>query len=689
MTRSARLYNTSNTNPAVLVVGAGPTGLFSALSLAINGVSVRVIERNTTYESRTRGTGLNGRTLEALASVGVLAPILEHALVIPRMRAYAPNGRDPLHTWDFLKFNEPSPDVPYSRTILIPQDITESILRAALEKYDVHVELGSELVGVEQDDEGVTAHVASHLSGSEMAGTGRIRAEWLIGADGGRSQVRKSQGIPFLGETPEADVTIVASLHIENYEREVWSVWGGVDTARVLLCPLSPSPRYSMILTGKHVQATEALLSGDLKVVQDTFNWATGRDDLKIIKVDDIARWRPNIRMAEKFSKGRVFLAGDAAHTHPPAGGQGLNASLQDAHNLAWKVALVHKKLAPRSLLHTYDGERMPVITEMLDLTASLYRQALTKEAGNVSTAKDIPKGNTWNRETKLNMMGVNCRWSPIVVDERTVRVEAEAIEAYGIAGGVLRAGDRAPDAPALVDISGAHAGSSAAGQITTSLFELFGPAHHTALVFSAHDSMGASATLRELDSYNSIAPESAPPLVLPVLILPADSGSWGRASESGYKVVVDSKGHAMEGYQIRQDDESIWVMIVRPDGVVGAIVKGSEGIEKYFSGVLVMSFPESLNNIHVDSAQILRANCQRDDGQWDSSDFLLNTVLGNIDGQFFWDGQNFGESAQNIHLVEGGVLVADLRSEDGGTKEAQVYLGERIRNINGVLMYK
>ena len=199
-------------------------------------------------------------------------------------------------------------------------------------------------------------------------------------------------------------------------------------------------------------------------------------------------------------------------------------------------------------------------------------------------------------------MLGVNCRWSPIVLDERTPWRDGEQVEAYRVPGGLLRAGDRAPDAPSLVVLpssldDNASETSTATGS-TTSLFQLFGPAHHTALVFSSRDSAVERAILRDLDSHNTLAPEQ---LVIPLLILPPshsnhiDSSNQSLKTElesAVFKRVVDQDGYARKHYDIEQNGhndhkdghEHVWVVIVRPDGVVGAIVRGSEGIENYFS---------------------------------------------------------------------------------------------------------
>ncbi|KDQ08401.1 hypothetical protein BOTBODRAFT_148729 [Botryobasidium botryosum FD-172 SS1] len=552
---------------AVLVVGAGPAGLTAALALAKNNVPVRIIEKNSGFEVRARGSGIYPRTLEALANLGAIDPIVENGRCVSTMRAYGPNGRDVLKTWEFAEtFSEDKPDIPYPNFLMYPQDGTEKALRDTLEKYDVRVELSTELVRFEQDDNGVTAHIVSR-------GTPEVvKIDWMIGSDGGKSAVRKGlDSVSFIGETPEEGLTIIADIHIENLDRGVWHLWSHPKGGRIIICPVYPSPRFVFLYLLDGGEVPKEVLSGNLDEFQKMFNLATGRDDTKVSKLSFTSTWRPNIRMVDKFSVGKVFLVGDAAHIHPPTGGQGLNTSVQDAHNVSWKITLVHKKIAPPSLLSTYSEERMPVIAEMLSLATKLYAGLYDRAAAPLAdSSKPV-----W-RERKLSGLGVNCRWSSIVLDERTARVEGEAFEAYGLPEGILRAGDRAPNAPGLADMT-------AADEPATTLFKFFGPAHHTALVFSPGVSEFELSIMAELNSYNSVAR-----LVVPVLLLPAGSHTRQASAQASYKIFEDKDGHARKGYDV--GDDGTWIVIVRPDGVVGAIVKGSEGVKSYFSGIFITS---------------------------------------------------------------------------------------------------
>jgi len=268
--------------------------------------------------------------------------------------------------------------------------------------------------------------------------------------------------------------------------------------------------------------------------------------------------YRPNVRMVDDFGKGRVFVAGDAAHVHSATGGQGMNSSIQDSFNLGWKLALVANGFAETSLLHTYTEERVPVIAAMLEKTTALLQKTVDGNA------------DAWDRGGALNQLGVNYRWSSIVVDERAEPRDLTELKlhAYGGGGsGVLTAGDRAPDAPGLAGVKGASAEP-------TSLFSIYRPTHHTVLFFTANVSL-LKDQLEALAQYPTEAVRS-------VLVLP--QGKHSTSIPAIGLVVEDREGHAYAGYAV--EEEGLTTVIIRPDGVVGAIVLGLAGLQRYFNGI-------------------------------------------------------------------------------------------------------
>jgi len=271
----------------------------------------------------------------------------------------------------------------------------------------------------------------------------------------------------------------------------------------------------------------------------------------------------PNTRMANKFHEGGVFVAGDAAHVHSPTGGQGLNSIVQDQVNLAWTLALVEKGWASPDLLDTYTEERLPVITTMLQQSTTLLNALET------STASDGTDDVAWKRSRQLKQLGATCGWSSTVVDERAPEKPKEPVNVYGgEMGDDLRAGDRAPDAPGLVSVSGGK-------QESLSLFHIFRPVYHTALLFIS-DYNVMELVLKELRHY----PDGS---LKTVVAYPRDVAKASPEASADI-TLVDKEGHAFSAHGVSPDRPTI--VAIRPDGVVGAIVFGVDGLKAYLEAV-------------------------------------------------------------------------------------------------------
>jgi len=358
------------------------------------------------------------------------------------------------------------------------------------------------------------------------------------------------------GQTREADQMITGDIHLTGLDRKYWHVWGDPSTIQVGLRP-APIKNDDTVFTfqifGKQVDHSR-LMSNPNEVV-DIFRTVTERIDLVYGDIIWFSEFRPTARMVHKFGEGRVFVIGDAAHVHSPTGGQGLNSSIQDAFNLSWKLALVLKNhvLPPKSLslLDSYTFERLPVISEMLSQTTALLNQTLQAKEGDIKP---------WARGGVLKQLGVNYRGSPIVLDERTT--EDIKGSPYSNEDGRICAGDRSPDAPGLVNSSGKQ----------TRLFDIFKPWLHTVLIFG--DDL-APSVLRALRRY----PEKT---IQTFCIVPREASSSAQLHADA--VLEDRGGHAYTGYAV--DRARSTVIVVRPDGVIGAVVFGAEGTKQYFDGM-------------------------------------------------------------------------------------------------------
>jgi 2-polyprenyl-6-methoxyphenol hydroxylase-like FAD-dependent oxidoreductase len=344
----------------ILVVGAGPAGLVLANELARRGIAVRVIDAATKPPTSSRGKGLKPRSIEVFDDLGIAGRILAGGRFRIPLRKYVAGSEPITHELD-ADAEEPGGPTPYTRTMIISQQRVESILRDRLAEFGVAVEWRTRLVDFTQDADGVLATL-------ERDGrSATTRAAYLVGADGAHSMVRKRAGISFLGESKAEERHMVADLRLEGLDRDFWHQWPQPDGRNLLaLCPLPGIDAFQLQTANPDVGDDPSI--ADLQALIDRM---TGRRDIRLREIVWASAWRHNVRMVDRYRAGRVFVAGDAAHVHPPAGGFGMNTGLQDAYNLGWKLAHVLAG-APSSLLDTYEEERLPIATQVLGLSGKL-----------------------------------------------------------------------------------------------------------------------------------------------------------------------------------------------------------------------------------------------------------------------------------------------------------------------------
>jgi 2-polyprenyl-6-methoxyphenol hydroxylase-like FAD-dependent oxidoreductase len=417
----------------VLICGAGAAGLTLAVDLARRGVSFRLIDKMDWVFRGSRGKGIQPRTQEIFEDLGIIDRIVAVGGLYPPQREYRGDGS--FIESDVMDHQDPTPAEPYHITLMVPQFLTEHVLRERLVEVGHRPQFGCELVGLEQDRNGVTARLAG------KAGEEIIRVRYLVGADGGRSFVRHALGIGFPGQTLGVRA-VVADVVLTGLERDAWHRFHeGSMSRQMALCPLAGTELFQL-------QAPIALEGGvDLSAegLSSMVAERTGRDDIRIQSVFWASAYKMNARLADRYRIGRVFLIGDAAHIHPPTGGQGLNTSAQDAYNLGWKLGAATVG-TPDALLDSYVEERRPIAASMLGLTTKLL---------------DAAKRGEMRRGRKVNQLDLGYGGSSLALEKPQCH-----------AG--LVAGDRAPDAP----IRGA------AGQ-PTRLFQLFKGAHWTLLGYN------------------------------------------------------------------------------------------------------------------------------------------------------------------------------------------------------------
>ncbi len=345
----------------VLIVGAGPTGLALGVDLARHGISALVVEREDDLFPGSRGKGIQPRTMEVFDDLGVLGAIRAAGGGYPVGMLWQNGERMGEHRM-FDQKAEPTEDSPYNEPWMVPQWRTQRILLERLGELGGKVAFRREVTGVTQGADGVTAHLASGEP---------LHARYLVAADGGRSVVRHSVEIGMTGEEVDPQPMLVADVRLTGLDRDNWHIFPPAEGQGLLaICPLAGTEDFQVVARFAEGAQVDVSPDGVRKVI-------AARTHLAADDVTDV-RWasnfRPRAALADRFRAGRVFLAGDAAHVHSPAGGQGLNTSIQDAYNLGWKLGAVLGGGADEALLDTYEEERRPIAAQMLDLSTSVHR---------------------------------------------------------------------------------------------------------------------------------------------------------------------------------------------------------------------------------------------------------------------------------------------------------------------------
>src|SRR5581483_2562398 len=429
----------------VLIIGAGPVGLTLANSLARCGVPVRIIEQGATLQREVRAKALKPRTEEIFEDLGVLDQIHVRGQRNMLMRFYQREQMarqvDPASEVAY----QSTPDAPYRGSFWIGQNNTQAVLQESLAQKNIQVEFDSHLSTVTQQDDGVLAQV---IHAGEME---TILARYLVGCDGGHSTVRHLGGFSFLGETLEGEWYLNAGVEVEGLDLHYGHYWLDAPGGLVAFTHM----RYD------HLWVFQARLSSDaydlsLETCQRIFDERVGLPSVQIRNLHWASLWQPNIRMVEQYRHGRIFLAGDAAHVHSAAGGQGMNTGIGDAYNLGWKLAAVLQG-APSDLLDSYHAERFPVAQSILASTTMNHKKVTRPNSGNAQNFINVSLG----KDADLSQLDITYRGGPLACNHD------DATE--------IRAGDRAPDSPFIFSSNGQRG----------RLFELFRGTHFTLLTFA------------------------------------------------------------------------------------------------------------------------------------------------------------------------------------------------------------
>ncbi|MFZ4187704.1 FAD-dependent monooxygenase [Streptomyces pseudogriseolus] len=330
----------------VVIAGGGPVGLWLAAELRLGGIPVTVVEERTAIDGRSKALTVHPRTIEILATRGAHRPFLAEGLPIPSGHFAMLDDRLDFRTLD----------TPFPYTLALPQARTEELLQERALALGARIARGHRLTGFTEHPDAVTVHV----TGPE--GPYEIPASYVVGCDGTRSTVRTAAGIDFPG-TPSTVLGWLGDVTLDRPPRPGFSAFtlrGGV-----MVAPL-PGDRYRVVGVSPDSLTTER--PGDLTLdeLRERTLAVTG-DDFGMRDPSWLSRFGNATRLAATYRRGRVLLAGDAAHQHFPAGGVGMNVGIQDAHNLGWKLAATLNGWAPDGLLDTYHGERHPVGAQLTE----------------------------------------------------------------------------------------------------------------------------------------------------------------------------------------------------------------------------------------------------------------------------------------------------------------------------------
>ena len=354
--------------PQVLIVGAGPVGMTVASELARYGISVRIVDKASQRTDKSKALVLWSRTLELLdRGPAGSTPFIQAGFKALAVNFVANDGEFMGHV------SMDSVNSPYPYGLMLPQSETERLLEERLAGLGVTVERQVEAVGYKSAEDGIETTLR-HADGQEETQS----SDWLLGCDGAHSVVRHILGVPFAGETLNSD-WMLADVHMRGYpfpDSEA-SVYWHKDGAFVIF-PISPG-RYR-VLADLPPSSDAAPPEPTLEQVQAIID-QRGPGGLTAFDPIWLAGFRINGRKVADYRSGRVFLLGDAAHVHSPAGGQGMNTGMQDAFNLAWKLSLVIRGACSEQLLHSYSPERSEVGDEVLKAAGRLTAIGTVKNA--------------------------------------------------------------------------------------------------------------------------------------------------------------------------------------------------------------------------------------------------------------------------------------------------------------------
>jgi 2-polyprenyl-6-methoxyphenol hydroxylase-like FAD-dependent oxidoreductase len=349
----------------VLITGAGPTGLTTAIELARRNVDVRVIERRSQPSTRSKALVIHARTLELMDLLGIADEMVQRGYTSPGID-FSANAQNPLRASMYHL------DTRFPFILILPQAETEKILERRLNELGVEVERNCQLTQFSDTQTGVRSIIEGNNRSSF-----ELESRYLVGADGAHSIVRKTLNLPFEGSSYDW-TAFLGDVRLHGHHAEGGTEQHSNNRGLAFIVPFKDGS-HRIVTIDRQYQNEPKKQDLSLAELQESIS-AIMEKPVELSDPAWLTRWGSSLRLASQYRVGRVFIGGDASHTHSPAGGQGLNTGVQDAFNLGWKLALVVKGNAPATVLDTYHKERFPIGKKVLRISDFLLRSLLLRQ---------------------------------------------------------------------------------------------------------------------------------------------------------------------------------------------------------------------------------------------------------------------------------------------------------------------
>ena len=418
-------------NTDVLIVGAGPTGLTTAIELARRNVRVRIIERRSEPSTRSKALVVHARTLEFMDILGVADEMVRCGYTSPGID-FSSNAQKP------LRANMYGLDTRFPFILVLPQAETEAILERRLNDLGIEVEREHTLIDFKETEAGIFSTIECSDDKFE------IQSRYLVGADGSKSVVRKTLGLPFEGSS-YGWTAFLGDVWLEGHHAEGGTEQHSSDRGLAFIVPFDDGSHRIVTIDRKY-QGDRDTRELKIEELQESIS-AILEKPVELSEPKWLTRWGASLRQAPQYRVGSVLMGGDAVHTHSPAGGQGLNTGIGDAFNLGWKLALAVEGTAPEAILDTYNAERHQIGKKVLRtsdiiLKSLLIRQPMLRKLRTLLFQILIPLPSV-QRNLALNLSGLGISYDTgtgelagkRIPDMELMNAEHETVRLYNLLG--------------------------------------------------------------------------------------------------------------------------------------------------------------------------------------------------------------------------------------------------------------